>query len=54
VDGGLIFFLWLDWLAAPLDPIGEGVAMEAVAEAAGAECIIPGQQAPLRLMGLKV
>jgi hypothetical protein len=35
-------------------PIGEGLAMEAVAEAAGPECIVPGQQAPLRLMGLKV
>jgi hypothetical protein len=28
--------------------------MEAVAEAAGPECIVPGQQTPLRLMGLKV
>ncbi|KAK3165611.1 hypothetical protein QOZ80_1AG0035450 [Eleusine coracana subsp. coracana] len=36
------------------DPIGEGLAMEAVVEAAGPECIVPGQQAPLRLMGLKV
>ncbi|XP_062207047.1 uncharacterized protein LOC133908870 [Phragmites australis] len=36
------------------DPIGEGLAMEAIAEAAGPECIVPGQQAPLRLMGLKV
>ncbi|KAL5226744.1 hypothetical protein ABZP36_015009 [Zizania latifolia] len=36
------------------DPIGEGLAMEAVAEAAGPECIVPGQQAPLRLLGLKV
>ncbi|RCV27613.1 hypothetical protein SEVIR_5G342400v4 [Setaria viridis] len=36
------------------DPIGEGLAMEAFAEAAGPECIVPGQQAPLRLMGLKV
>ncbi|CAO1946185.1 unnamed protein product [Urochloa humidicola] len=36
------------------DPIGEGMAMEAFAEAAGPECIVPGQQAPLRLMGLKV
>lgn len=31
-----------------------GLAMEAVAEAAGPECLVPGQQAPLRLMGLKV
>uniref|UniRef100_A0A453FNI5 Uncharacterized protein n=1 Tax=Aegilops tauschii subsp. strangulata TaxID=200361 RepID=A0A453FNI5_AEGTS len=36
------------------DPIGMGLAMEAVAEAAGPECIVPGQQAPLRLMGLKL
>uniref|UniRef100_A0ACD5WJV2 Uncharacterized protein n=1 Tax=Avena sativa TaxID=4498 RepID=A0ACD5WJV2_AVESA len=36
------------------DPIGVGLAMEAVAEAAGPECIVPGQQAPLRLMGIKV
>jgi hypothetical protein len=44
------------WLVAPQhpDPIGEGLAMEAFAEAAGPECIVPGQQAPLRLMGLKV
>jgi hypothetical protein len=36
------------------DPIGVGLAMEAVAEAAGPECIVPGQHAPLRLMGIKV
>lgn len=36
------------------DPIGEGLAMEAMVEAAGPECIVPGQQAPLRLLGLKV
>ncbi|KQK10034.1 uncharacterized protein LOC100844447 [Brachypodium distachyon] len=36
------------------DPIGVGLAMEAVAEAAGPECIVPGQHAPLRLLGLKV
>lgn len=55
MGGGLIFVLF-DWLASPQhpDPIGEGLAMEAVAEAAGPECIVPGQQAPLRLMGLKV
>uniref|UniRef100_A0A0D9YFQ6 Uncharacterized protein n=1 Tax=Oryza glumipatula TaxID=40148 RepID=A0A0D9YFQ6_9ORYZ len=36
------------------DPIGEGLAMEAMVEAAGPECIVPGQQTPLRLLGLKV
>jgi hypothetical protein len=47
---------WLDWLAASQHPdlIEEGLAIEAVVEAAELECIVPGQQTPLRLMGLKV
>ncbi|XP_058074938.1 uncharacterized protein LOC131223518 [Magnolia sinica] len=36
------------------DPIGGGLAMEAKLEAAGPDCIVPGQVMPLRLLGLKV
>jgi hypothetical protein len=47
---------WLDCLASSQhpDPIEEGLAIEVVTEAAGLECIVPEQQTPLRLMGLKV
>ncbi|KAB2060104.1 hypothetical protein ERO13_A11G323600v2 [Gossypium hirsutum] len=36
------------------DPIGSGLATEAIVEAAGPECIVPGQVTPVRLLGLKV
>lgn len=36
------------------DPIGEGFATEARLEAAGPECIVPGQTTPVKLLGLKV
>ncbi|VFQ75032.1 unnamed protein product [Cuscuta campestris] len=36
------------------DPIGGGLGMEAVVEAAGPDCIVPGQTVPIRLLGLKV
>nr|GMD46155.1 uncharacterized protein LOC109180913 [Ipomoea batatas] len=36
------------------DPIGAGLGMGAIVEAAGPECIVPGQTAPLKLLGLKV
>ncbi|KAJ6852244.1 uncharacterized protein M6B38_254725 [Iris pallida] len=36
------------------DPVGEGFAVEAKIESAGPDCIVPGQVAPLRLLGLKV
>ncbi|XWS55886.1 hypothetical protein CRYUN_Cryun09bG0038600 [Craigia yunnanensis] len=36
------------------DPIGSGLATEAILEAAGPECIFPGQITPIRLLGLKV
>ncbi|KAJ1698372.1 hypothetical protein LUZ63_006884 [Rhynchospora breviuscula] len=36
------------------DPIREGFAMEAQLEAAGPDCIVPGQTTPVRLLGLKV
>ncbi|XP_038973234.1 uncharacterized protein LOC103712024 [Phoenix dactylifera] len=36
------------------DPIGEGLAMEATLEAAGPDCIVPGQATPVKLLGLKV
>ncbi|XP_011621563.1 uncharacterized protein LOC105420255 [Amborella trichopoda] len=36
------------------DPIGDGLATEAFLEAAGPECVIPGQVTPIRLLGLKV
>ncbi|KAK6231677.1 hypothetical protein SCA6_001750 [Theobroma cacao] len=36
------------------DPIGSGLATEAIVEAAGPECIVPGQITPVRLLGVKV
>ncbi|XP_010267231.1 PREDICTED: uncharacterized protein LOC104604547 isoform X2 [Nelumbo nucifera] len=36
------------------DPIGGGFALEAKMEAAGPECIVPGQITPIRLLSLKV
>ncbi|CAH9117744.1 unnamed protein product [Cuscuta europaea] len=36
------------------DPIGGGLGMAAIVEAAGPECIIPGQTVPIKLLGLKV
>ncbi|OMO81807.1 hypothetical protein CCACVL1_12196 [Corchorus capsularis] len=36
------------------DPIGSGLATDAIVEAAGPECIVPGQIAPVRLLGVKV
>ncbi|KAL5975075.1 hypothetical protein ACLOJK_031751 [Asimina triloba] len=36
------------------DPIGGGFATEAELEAAGPDCIVPGQSKPVRLLGLKV
>ncbi|KAF2289862.1 hypothetical protein GH714_038937 [Hevea brasiliensis] len=37
-----------------LDPIGTGLATEAMVEAAGPDCIVPGQITPVRLLGIKV
>ncbi|KAJ7972333.1 Transcription factor Sox-21-A like [Quillaja saponaria] len=36
------------------NPVGSGLAEEAVVEAAGPDCIIPGQIAPIKLLGVKV
>ncbi|KAL1545812.1 hypothetical protein AAHA92_22493 [Salvia divinorum] len=36
------------------DPIGSGLGKEAVVEAAGPHCIVPGQTVPIKLLGLKV
>ncbi|XP_010243214.1 PREDICTED: uncharacterized protein LOC104587348 isoform X2 [Nelumbo nucifera] len=36
------------------DPIGAGFAMEATLEAAGPDCLVPGQITPIRLLGLKI
>ncbi|CAN0926153.1 hypothetical protein LINGRAHAP2_LOCUS35171 [Linum grandiflorum] len=36
------------------DPIGSGMAIDAVVEAAGPDCLVPGQVTPVRLLGLKV
>ncbi|KAJ9181522.1 hypothetical protein P3X46_009645 [Hevea brasiliensis] len=36
------------------DPIGTGLATEAMVEAAGPDCIVPGQITPVRLLGIKV
>ncbi|XP_061345803.1 uncharacterized protein LOC133291539 [Gastrolobium bilobum] len=36
------------------DPIGSGLGEEAIVEAAGPDCIVPGQIMPLKLLGVKV
>ncbi|XP_028776063.1 uncharacterized protein LOC114732855 isoform X1 [Neltuma alba] len=36
------------------NPIGSGLAEEAIVEAAGPDCIVPGQTAPLKLLGVKL
>lgn len=36
------------------NPIGNGLATEAIVEAAGPECIVPGQITPIKLLGVKV
>ncbi|XP_043814658.1 uncharacterized protein LOC110620138 isoform X2 [Manihot esculenta] len=35
------------------NPVGTGLATEAVVEAAGPDCIVPGQITPIRLLGVK-
>ena len=36
------------------NPVGNGLAVDAVLEAAGPDCIVPGQVTPVKLLGLKV
>lgn len=36
------------------NPIGSGLGKEAIVEAAGPDCIVPGQIVPIKLLGLKV
>ncbi|KAK1263470.1 hypothetical protein QJS04_geneDACA009511 [Acorus gramineus] len=36
------------------NPIGGGLAFDAKLEPAGPDCVIPGQVAPVRILGLKV
>ncbi|BAT85754.1 hypothetical protein VIGAN_04333900 [Vigna angularis var. angularis] len=36
------------------DPIGSGLGDEAIVEAAGPDCLVPGQKMPLQLLGLQV
>lgn len=36
------------------NPVGSGLAMEAIVEAAGPECVVPGQVTPIKLLGVKV
>lgn len=36
------------------NPIGNGLGNEAILEAAGRDCVVPGQSAPIKLLGLKV
>ncbi|GAB2272287.1 hypothetical protein Dimus_007107 [Dionaea muscipula] len=36
------------------NPIGKGLAVDAILESAGPECIVPGQTVPFNLLGLKV
>lgn len=44
----------LDIISQHDDPIGSGLGKEAVVEAAGPDCIVPGQTVPIKLLGLKV
>lgn len=53
----ILFLIFRDFLILFLqhpDPIGSGLATDAVLEAAGPDCIVPGQSAPVKLLGLKV
>ncbi|XP_030495723.1 uncharacterized protein LOC115711511 isoform X3 [Cannabis sativa] len=36
------------------NPVGNGLASEAIVESAGPDCIVPGQITPIKLLGLKV
>ncbi|KAJ7976899.1 Transcription factor Sox-21-A like [Quillaja saponaria] len=36
------------------NPVGSGLAEEAIVEAAGPDCIVPGQIMPIKLLGVKV
>ncbi|KAJ8899820.1 hypothetical protein K2173_019521 [Erythroxylum novogranatense] len=36
------------------NPVGNGLAVDAVLEAAGPDCIVPGQIKPIRIVGVKV
>lgn len=36
------------------NPIGNGLGNEAIVEAAGPDCVVPGQTVPIKLLGLKV
>jgi len=36
------------------DPIGKGLASEAFLEAAGPDCLVPGQVRPIKLLGLQL
>ncbi|KAJ8570596.1 hypothetical protein K7X08_037568 [Anisodus acutangulus] len=36
------------------DPIGSGLGTEVIVEAAGPDCIVPGQNPPIKLLGFKV
>ena len=42
------------WKLQHPDPIGMELASEAYIEAAGPDCLIPGQEKPIRVLGLKV
>lgn len=45
---------FLDWELQHPDPIGSGLGKEAIVEAAGPDCIVPGQNPPIKLLGFKV
>lgn len=50
----VIFMVFWDWELQHPDPIGSGLGREAIVEAAGPDCIVPGQNPPIKLLGLKV
>lgn len=45
--------IFCQWMQHP-DPIGYGLAREAYVEPAGPDCIIPGLQRPVKVLGLQV
>lgn len=50
---GFFFSIIFEQFQHP-NPIGNGLGNEAIVEAAGPDCIVPGQTVPIKLLGLKV
>lgn len=50
----LCIFFGIAVISQHPDPIGSGLGDEAIVEAAGPDCLVPGQKMPLQLLGLQV